>query len=285
MSTTVKTALVLAGGGVAGIAWEIGVLQGIHDADLGLYASLVAADVVVGTSAGSAVAAQITSSATIADLYSAQLSETTSEIVLDVDIGDLVAQLEIAGAGATSAQDARRRIGSIALAARTVPEQVRRDAISARLPESTWPARDLLLPAVDADSGEARIFTRASGVSLVDAVAASCAVPGVWPPVTIGANRYIDGGIRSATNADLAAGCDRVLILTPSMPDAPFPWGSLHDEIEALGQADVRVVYADGASIAAFGTNPLSPTTRGPSAKAGRTIGRSRARELLQFWS
>ena len=53
------------------------------------------------------------------------------------------------------------------------------------------------------------VFDAASDVRLLDAVGASCAVPGIWPPVTINGRRYIDGGIRSAANADLAAGCDR----------------------------------------------------------------------------
>ena len=129
------------------------------------------------------------------------------------------------------------------------------------------------------------IFTRASGVALVDAVAASCAVPGVWPPVSIGGHRYIDGGMRSGTNADLATGCDRVLVITPSLADAPQPSGSLEDEIELLKPAEVRVVYADAASLEAFGSNPLSPASRGPSARAGRTVGKSHAAELAAFWS
>jgi len=129
------------------------------------------------------------------------------------------------------------------------------------------------------------IFTRASGVALVDAVAASCALPGVWPPVGIGGRRYIDGGIRSGTNADLAAGCERVLVITPSLADAPQPWGDLESEIESLKPAEVRVVHADAASRAAFGPNPLSPATRGASARAGRTIGKLRAAELAAFWS
>ena len=66
-----------------------------------------------------------------------------------------------------------------------------------------------------ADNGEFVAFEKSSGVSLVDAVAASCAVPGVWPPVTINGRRYIDGGMRSAVNADLAAGYERVVVLAP----------------------------------------------------------------------
>jgi len=67
--------------------------------------------------------------------------------------------------------------------------------------------------AVDAATGEFRTFDRDSGVPLVQAVAASCAVPGVYPPVTIGGRRYVDGGMRSAANVDLAAGVERVVVL------------------------------------------------------------------------
>ncbi len=280
-----KRALVLAGGGVAGIAWELGVLRGIQDRDRVLQASLTAADVVVGTSAGSAVAAQITSGTALEDLYAAQLTQASSEIEVDLDLEDLMARLAAATAGATTAMDVRRRIGALALAAQTVGEPARRAAIIARLPVQAWPGRVVLLPAVDAESGEPVIFTRDSGIALADAVAASCAVPGVWPPVTINGHRYIDGGVRSATNADLAAGCDRILVITPSLADIPQPWGNLDEEIELLKPAQVQVVHADQASLAAFGANPLSPATRGPAARAGREIGQARAAGLALFWN
>jgi NTE family protein len=279
-----RHALVLAGGGVAGIAWELGVLRGIQEADPGLAARIIAADLVVGTSAGSAVAAQITSGAELAGLYDAQLSSASREIEVDVDLADLLARFAEASSGAGSADEMRRRVGALALATPTVPEGARRAAVAARLPGPDWPDRAVLLPAVDAETGELTIFTRDSGVALVDAVAASCAVPGVWPPVTIGARRYIDGGVRSVTNADLAAGCDRVLVITPALPDAPAPWGSLADEIELLRPAEVQVIYADAGSLAAFGTNPLSPATRGPSARAGRLTGLARAAGIAPFW-
>jgi NTE family protein len=143
----------------------------------------------------------------------------------------------------------------------------------------------MLLPAIDAQTGELTVFTRDSGVELTDAVAASCAVPGVWPPVTIGGRRYMDGGMRSATNADLAAGCDVVLVITPQSPDAPPPWGGLDAELDQLRPAEVSVIYADAASVAAFGTNPLSPATRGPAARAGRAVGQAAACGVSGLWS
>jgi len=280
----VKRALVLAGGGVAGIAWELGVLRGIGDVDPDLLVSVRNADVVIGTSAGSAVAAQITTGVTIDDLYSAQLSEHSSELEVELNLEELMARFAQATTGATSPEDMRRRIGTLALETSTVSESVRRAAISARVPEEHWPAGTLLLTAVDAETGEPAVFTKDSGVDLVDAVAASCAVPGVWPPVTINGHRYIDGGVRSGTNADLAAGCDRVLVITPSLASAPPPWGNLDNEIGQLSPADVRVVCANEASAAAFGTNPLSPSTRGPAAREGREIGRAEADAIGAFW-
>ena len=269
---------------MAGIAWELGVLRGIGDVDPDLLVSVRSADVVIGTSAGSAVAAQITTGVTIDDLYSAQLSEHSSELEVELNLEELMARFAQATTGATSPEDMRRRIGTLALETSTVSESVRRAAISARVPEEHWPASTLLLTAVDAETGEPTVFTKDSGVDLVDAVAASCAVPGVWPPVTINGHRYIDGGVRSGTNADLAAGCDRVLVITPSLASAPPPWGNLDNEIGQLSPADVQVVYANEASVAAFGTNPLSPSTRGPAAREGREIGRAEADAIGAFW-
>ncbi|MFG1832903.1 patatin-like phospholipase family protein [Micromonospora chersina] len=277
-------ALVLAGGGVAGIAWELGVLRGLADADPTLADRILAADLIVGTSAGSAVAAQITSGVPLDDLYAAQLRPETAEIEVDVDTEKLFADYAAVLTGATGPEDARRRIGGIALAAQTVDPAARLAAIDARLPVKQWPDRRVLLPAVDAESGDEAIFTRESGVTLRDAVAASCAVPGIWPPVTIGDRRYVDGGVRSMTNADLAAGADRVLIIQPTLADTPQPWGDLDAEIAALAPAAVHVISADQASVDAFGTNALSPATRAASARAGRAVGVAHAAAVAAVW-
>jgi NTE family protein len=290
----VKRALVLAGGGVAGIAWELGVLRGLQDFDPDLAAQVIAADLVIGTSAGSAVAAQITSGTPLDDLYQAQLSAESAEIEVELDMAELLARFTAAMAGAASREEVQRNIGAMALDTRTVPEPVRLAAVAARLPVPSWPDRAMLLPAIDAQTGEMAVFTKDSGVSLVDAVAASCAVPGIWPPVSIGGRRYIDGGIRSATNADLAAGSDRVLVVVPLPPAASpgaassdggaDPFNQLPAETELLAPAQVLPVYADAASVAAFGTNPLSPATRGPAAWAGRDVGRAAAAQVAAFW-
>ena len=137
------TALVLAGGGVAGIAWELGVLQGVLDEAPELASALLGTDVVLGTSAGSTVAAQLGSGTPLEQLYAMQLDPHSAEIAVEVDLLALFEQLGDATSGATDPVEVRRRIGALALAADTVPEADRRAAVAARLPVHTWSARDI----------------------------------------------------------------------------------------------------------------------------------------------
>jgi len=274
--------LVFAGGGVAGIAWELGVVQGLLDADPALVDRLLAPSTrFIGTSAGSAVAAQLAGTTGLAASFAAQLEEETAELGADVDVQELQARFLSAVQGATSPTDALQRIGRLALETPSVDESVRLEVIRSRLADSEWPERDLRITAVEVERGEFVVFDRSSGVDLVDAIAASCAVPGVWPPVTIGDSRYMDGGARSGSNADLAAGSGWVVIVTP-LPGVGDPGvGTVPTaELEALGGVPTVIVYADAASIAAFGPNPLDPTTRRPSAEAGRAVGRASAARI-----
>jgi NTE family protein len=136
---------------------------------------------------------------------------------------------------------------------------------------------------VDVDFGELRVFDCDSGVDVVRAVAASCAVPGLYPPITIDGRRYMDGGMRSIANADLAEGCDPVLVLAPLRGRGGL--GVVRrSEVEALGEARVKVVYADRESARAFGRNPLDTTTRAASAGAGLRQGRQEGQEIAAFW-
>jgi NTE family protein len=280
----VSKALVLGGGGVAGIAWEIGVLQGIGENVDAFESRILDTDVVVGTSAGSSVAAQITSGLSFRELFEAQLDENTQEMLIEFDQDEFVTRLAAASSGPGGEVERRRRIGTFALNAVTVDESRRRTVVAARVPIDRWPETNLLIPAVNATSGELVVFTRASGVGLVDAVTASCAVPGIWPPATIGGSRFIDGGVRSGTNADLASGCERVLILTPTLPGVGPSWEGLENEIASLKPAEILTIFADQSSINAFGSNPLSPATRRAAALAGREVGMDVARSIASFW-
>ncbi|QNT92159.1 patatin-like phospholipase family protein [Streptomyces griseofuscus] len=275
-------ALVLGGGGVGGIAWMTGLLAGLADAGQ----DVTGAGLLVGTSAGATVAAQLGSGLGVEELFARQVEPSLQarEIMAEMDIERFAAEIGLTMATASSAAELRGAVGRVALAARTVSEPERLAVIESRLPEHGWPQRALRVVAVDAETGDTRVFDRDSGVSLVDAVAASCAVPGVWPPVTIAGRRYIDGGIRSVANVDLAAGAARVLVLVPLGPVEPLPSDHpLDDTVAALRAegAEVLVIGPDDASTSAIGANPLDPATRGPAARAGREQGR----ELKLEWA
>jgi NTE family protein len=281
---TIKRALVLGGGGVAGIAWETGILQGIADESPTAARALLDSDVLVGTSAGSAVVAQIGSGSSIQDLFARQVQEASSEIDPGVGV-DAITDLFLAALSQpdTTVAQKRQRIGAVALATETVAEPVRRNVIAQRLPTHTWPDRVLRVTAIDIATGELVVFDRNSGVDLVDAVAASCAVPGAWPPVTIGDRRYMDGGIGSAINLDVADDCDMAVVLVPMGVSAPSPFGSGPAAEIAAFRGTTLDVFADPESLAAFGPNALDPRCRIASAEAGRVQGRREAAGVAAF--
>jgi len=292
-----KRVLVLGGGGSAGNAWLIGVIAGLFDAGL----DVTQADLIIGTSAGSTVAAQITS-ATPAKLLAAILADTplprTEPARSDrgpAAISPATNHMETTGAIIAAAEDAadmRRKMGAWALekdAASNHSAQTQwRATVAARLPGQHWPQQPMLITAIDADTGEPVVFDRDSGVDLVDAVAASCAGAFAY---SIGHNRYIDGGYRSDLNADLAAGYGRVLIIPPlgGRTRKPLDWG-LHlaaqvDELRAHGSR-VETILPDSDSQNALdvGMNLMDLSTRRPSAQAGYKQGKALARHLTEFW-
>lgn len=274
----------LAGGGIAGIAWETGILQGVADESPSTARALLDADVLLGTSAGSTVAAQISSGTSLAVLFERQLATASAELSPAVGIDGIVELFvgAMAQPGLTTTQKLQR-IGEIAVSTPTVDEAVRRDVIAARLPSHEWPDRVLRIPAIDTATGELVAFDRSAGVGLVDAVAASCAVPGAWPPVTIGGRRYMDGGVGSTINLRFVDDCDAVVVLVPSGRNSPSPFGGgAAEEIASHGDR-VLGVFADDDALAAFGANPLDPACRVPSAHAGRTQGRRVADEIAAF--
>jgi len=283
-------ALVLGGGGTTGIAWEMGILQGLHDGGI----AVIDADLVVGTSAGSVVGSQITSGVALEDLYARQLQplEQTKEQVVQFDLNKII-PVFTAGSGAPDAQTARARIGAAALAMTDVPEEERLEIIASRLPVREWPHKQrLVITSVNAQTGEWVAFDREAGVPLALAVAASCAVPGVYPPITIGKYRYIDGGMRSGTNADIATGYQRVLILRAetldvSALDPQTPFETFESELAKLQQSGSRylVITPNEASTEARGPNPLDASRRALAAAAGREQGRLLAESVKQFWT
>jgi NTE family protein len=268
---------VLGAGGHAAIAWETGVLAGLADAGV----HVCDADVIVGTSAGSLVGAQITSDLTLEALFQRQVDpdRQTKENPPPVDFTRWRDDFMRAREGPGDAIAVLKRFGALALQVPADAQGERRNVIAARLPSPVWPERSLLIAAVDAESGARRVFDRSSGVDLIDAVTASAAVPGIWPAVSLGGRRYMDGGVYSIDNADLAAGCERVLILTLPARVPPLCVASLDAAVDTLrhGGARVDVVHPDEASQLAFasvGGNLLDPSVREAAARAGREQGR-----------
>ncbi|HEY5265874.1 MAG TPA: patatin-like phospholipase family protein [Acidimicrobiales bacterium] len=295
----VRRALVLHGGGSAGNAWEIGVIAGLFDAGVDVRES----DLIIGTSAGATVAAQITSAIEPTELLANILTVAPQLQTGPMGSGrgrvplapstDYMERSSAIIAAATSPADMRRRMGAAALemgASSDGSGQVQwRETVAARLPSHHWPERTVLITAVDARTGEPVVFDRDSGVELVDAVAASCANGFGVPPYRIGDNHYIDGGYRRNENADLAAGYERVLVLSPfgGRTRHPLDWGmqlaAQVDELRA-GGSSVETIFPDSKSLNAFGVNMMDQSTRPPSARAGYDQGRALVQQLSAFW-
>jgi len=291
-----KRALILGGGGASGNAWLIGIIAGLFDAGL----DVTKADLIIGTSAGSTAAAQI-SSATPGELLAGILvaasqprtgpSGTDHGPVPIRTVDNMERTSAIIGA-AEDAVDMRRRMGAAALemdgASDSSAQTQWRATVAARLPSQHWPQRPMLITAVDAQSGEPIVFDSHSGVELVDAVAASCAGGFAY---SIGDNRYIDGGYRADVNADLAAGYGRVLVIAPlgGRTRKPLDWG-LHlaaqvDELRTRGSI-VETIFPDSDSQNALGVgmNLMDLSARRPSAQAGYNQGKALAEQLTEFW-
>ena len=291
-------ALVLGGGGAGGNAWEIGLIAGLTDAGFDV---AEAADVVIGTSAGATAAAQVRSGTSPADLLAAVLTQQPPtpqqhrERTPSLPMGTVFERMRAISATATSAVDLQRAMGAFGLESDAILEsgaQQRRAVVAARLTLREWPQRPMIVTCVNAHTGELVAFDAGSGVDVIDAVAASTALPGLVPTVEINGVRYIDGGVRSADNADLAMGYTNVVVLSPlggrtTIAEGQFEglrrepeWGTdLPSQVERLrrGGSNVVVITPDDESRAAMGINQMDPSSRIPAARAGFNQGRREA--------
>jgi NTE family protein len=289
--SSTRTALVLGGGGSAGNAWLIGVIAGLFDGGL----DVTGADLIIGTSAGSTAAAQITGASPtrlLDDILTAvPPTRSGTQPARPILTRTHLERTNAVIAASADAADMRRRMGA-ELETDAMSDEAGnarwRATVATRLPRTDWPAQRVAITAVDAGTGEPHVFDRHSGVELVDAVAASCAGGFAY---AIGDERYIDGGYRSnAENADLAAGYERVLILSPfgGRTRLPLEWrldlAHQVDDLRAQGGI-VEVINPDAASLEAFGDNMMNPATRPPAARAGHAQGKVVAPELIEFWN
>jgi NTE family protein len=293
-------ALVLSGGGPVGIAWQSGLAVGLADAGI----DLAAADAIVGTSAGSAVGAQLAlhrDMRAVVDRYRQRADSPPVETVGGPGRAGMGARMQrlmelMAEAAVSEAppEESRKKLGRFALDAETAPEESFLSGF-AHLAGEVWPA-SYRCTAVDAETGEFVVWDESSGAPLDRAVASSCAVPGVFPPITILGRRYIDGGMRSGTNADLVAGHDRVLIVSLTSPpkDAPPPVdprmaryrARMDAELAVLTDrgAQVELVGPDEATAAVIGMNLMNPALAPAAAEEGVRQGGELAPMLADFW-
>jgi NTE family protein len=205
-------AVVLGGGGPVGQAWQTGLVAGLkqHGIDLG------DADLIIGTSAGAIVGAMLSLEIDLAAV-AADFAAPDDESAPSPDAAaGLAALLEAAAAVADlpDRDEACARIGRMALAATTAEEKASlARAALAPLASRAWP-RNLHATAVNVRTGTFTVWDATCPAPLLDAIAASSALPGVYPPITIGTQRYMDGGVRSMLNADLAAGHGTVIVVS-----------------------------------------------------------------------
>lgn len=294
-----RRGLVLGGGGVAGIAWELGLLAGLAEQGI----DLGEADLVVGTSAGSVVGT-ILRQGRLLQAYRRQAAPAEADDdpgMSGFDLAELVAVVTRAGqtcpepvegpeeVATSNEQEARAAVGAYARTApaASIAEAARLTRIGGLLPSPDWPEGELRVTTVDALDGSFGVLDASSGVPLPVAVTASCAVPGTGPTITVAGRPTMDGGMRSGTNADVAADCDRVLVVA-CLPEAPTsPLGpSLSQAVATLRQtAEVLVLEADKASRTAFGANPLLVSARSASAAAGYAQAAVVAEQVRVFWA
>lgn len=281
-TTVTGRALVLGSGGITGAAWEVGLLAGLaaRGIDLG------GADLVIGTSAGALAGAQLTSGTGLAELYQAQITPDGVEVHAGMT-RKLILRYALAFGLPGTRRRARVRMGKLARASPDLPESERSAVIGAWLPRHDWPSQRLLITAVDTGSGEYTAFGPASGVGLVEAVSASCAVPGVWPPVQINGRRWMDGGMRSATNADLAAECAQIVVLAPLWRGFGLTPGAARQcrRLARRGRRSVALVVPDPAAQAAIGPNLLDTGRRALAAQAGYVQAATAAARIAAVWS
>ena len=292
-----RRALVLGGGGPVGIAWETGLAAGLAEHGI----DLREADLTIGTSAGSAVGAQLALGRSPADMAAAIKGQAAAAApsapgagpAPAADLTELMRLMAKAGSGGGSAESARIELGQFALRAQTPPEDAFIAGFGRTLSGAAWPTRRFACTAVDTADGSFVTWDNDSGVPLAAAVASSCSVPGIFPPITINGRRYMDGGMRSATNIDLAAGYEVVLAVVvraaeaaQANPMAEVSRQRLEAELDTVRKAGgaVEVITPDDAAVEVFGLNLMDFSRRAGAVEAGLRQGRTEAARLKAFW-
>ncbi len=297
MTGTVRRGLVLGGGGVLGVAWMVGAIQALQD-ETGL--DVRDFDTLVGTSAGSILAALLGGGASAADLVAHQRGGQVKSGPLagfyfdyeNASRGDRLVHLRPGiGSRELLLNNARHlyRLPATAVLSALLPEGWANlgavGTLITHVAPDGWVAHnDVSVVALDYDTGARVAFGRpgAPPATLADAVLASCAIPGWYHPVRIGDHRYVDGGAWSSTNLDLLAGAglDEVFVLAPQASfDAgrPMRWSTRLErhwrtQVTTRLVREVARVHAEGTEVTvlapgqedlqAIGDNPMNVSRR-----------------------
>jgi NTE family protein len=297
-------ALVLSGGGPVGIAWQTGLAAGL--ARHGVV--LADAQLILGTSAGSAVGAQLAlgrdpeeqlaryAAAGARPADPAAASAGAGPPVPPAQMARLIELLGEAAKDDGSPVEVRKVVGRFALDADTFAED-RFVGMFSYLAGEPWP-EVFRCTAVEAETGEFQVWDHQSGAPIDRAVASSCAVPGIFPPITIGSKRYMDGGVRSGASVDLAAGHERVVLVTLMSPDRMAAQGAGDDRLAAMREraerelevvreagGTVEVIGPDDEAAAVMGINLMDFSLGAAASSAGVRQGEAAAAALKDFWA
>ena len=256
-----KVGLALAGGGPLGAIYEIGALCALEEALPDL--DLNALDGYVGVSAGGFVAAGLANGMTPRQLCTAFIENdgpradiVQPNLFIRPAISEYARRLAalpglVAMAGFGFAFKGRTLLASLEHLGRALPtglfsnaplERQVRSLLSGtgRSNDFRLLSRRLVLVATDLDSGEAAPFGLPGWdhVPISEAVAASAALPGLFPPVPIDGHWYVDGALKKTLHASvlLDLGLDLVLCLNPLVP-----FDATHARHRVLGDADERI--------------------------------------------
>ena len=278
-ATKSRRGLILGGGGVTGLSWEVGILYGLASGGI----QLETADAVIGTSAGAFAAAGLLDAGGIRSAYDRQHQALVEEVPANFSPEIISIFTSVLRECAGDDEEAGRRLGALALNAKTIDAATRRAVVHARLGRDTWPSKRLQITAVDADSGELHLLNSKSGMSFIDAVSASGAAPCIWPVVHAEGKRWIDGGSVSVANAHLAANFAICIVISPMSMN--FSGLLIEQQLDALSKTRSMLLVPDERSRDAIGNNPLDPDRRPAAAEAGYEQGYAAAAAAALLWN
>jgi NTE family protein len=268
-------AVVLGAGGVVGTAWMIGLASGLRRHGV----NLAETDLIVGTSAGAIVGAMLATGEDLDRFAEFPRPARTGAAATRVDQELLAQVFVVLGDPGLEPAEARRRAGQLALAAGVGTEHAHIARMASLISARDWPDGRLLIAAVDAGTGEPVVLDRTAGAPLLSAVAASCAMPGAYPPITVNGRRYVDGGLVSPTNAGLARD-SRALVLVEPLAHL-FPGEPPGRDTAAGVPRTVTSVVPDPAAVAAFGPDLFGAAAWVPAYRAGVRQSGDAARRIL----